>query len=43
MIVIATSLRKLQAVKNLFNLLSKKNTISEHHLKVNMLNGPKLL
>ena len=42
-IVIATLLRNLQAVKNLVNLLSKKNTVSEHRFKVNMLKSPKFL
>ena len=35
--VIATLLRNLQAVKNLVNSLSKKNTVSEHLSTVNML------
>ena len=42
MIVIATLLRKLQAAKDLVNLLSKKNTVSEHRLTFNMLKGPRL-
>ena len=42
-IVIANLLRNLQAVKNLVNLLSKKNTVSEHRFKVNMLKTPKFL
>ena len=42
-IVIANLLRNLQAVKNLVNLLSKKNTVSEHSLTVNILKGLKHL
>ena len=42
-IVIATLLRNLKAVKNFVNGLSKKNTVSEHRLKVNMLKRPKFL
>ena len=43
MIVIANLLRNLHAVKDLVNLLFKKNTVPEHPLTVNMLKDPKHL
>ena len=43
MIVTANLLRNLHAVKDLVNLLFKKNTVPEHPLAVNMLKDLKLL
>ena len=42
-ILIATSLRKLQAVKDLLRPLSEKKNVLEHPLTVDMLKGSKLL
>ena len=42
MILIATSLRKLQAVKDLLRPLSEKKNVLEHPLTVDMLKGSKL-
>ena len=43
MIVTANLLRNLHPVKDLVNLLFKKNTVPEHPLAVNMLKDLKLL